>query len=108
MTEEEKIKSVLEQYIVAAKDGNYDELSLLCTNKMLLQFNWVFRLSMSLARIIFAKRIKNFSLHDLTIESVSDQKAIAHYSLDWGKKHIYERVVLLKENDKWHVDGKFV
>ncbi|MFD2158305.1 hypothetical protein ACFSW8_05290 [Rubritalea tangerina] len=108
MTEDEKIIDVLERYMVAAKDADQQALQEFCTDRLMTQFGWFYRFSMRCVRVFFPRRISNLELKDVTVESVKGEKAVAHYTVTWGNKHRYERVVLLKDGESWKVDGKFV
>lgn len=108
MDESEQIEQVMEQYVKAAKQGDMPVLADICTQDMLRQFKPFVRFSLFVCRLIFRRWWKNSKINDFCIESLDSNKAIVHYTVKFGRRRNYERAVLLKQNGKWKIDGKFI
>ena len=102
------IEQTVLRYMDAAKSMDWEQLRILCTNKMYRQFHWITWLAFWITRTICSRRWNALSLQNLKVESVDDSQAVVSYSLDWGRQHFYERVALLRQDGLWKVDGKFM
>ena len=107
MDESTQIISTVEQYAKAAMRADRATLAKVATEKLVRQFTLTLRVILKLAVLISPRRMQKLAPQNVTIESQDSERAVVAYSTSFGKRHRYERVVLLKESGHWKVDGKF-
>jgi hypothetical protein len=107
MTTLEQISHVLILYTEAVKKADRAALAELCTEKMLRQFGLRFRCAVFIAGLLFPRRLRELQPEDITLEDCSDSRAVVSYSVHSGRRRRYERVVVLKHDGNWKIDGKY-
>jgi len=107
MNDLDQIKNVITAYADAAKRADMQTLAGLCTPAMLRQFTFTFRVGIKLASFLTPKRFSDLSPDNIEVEKQENVKAVVSYTTTFGKRRQYERVVLLKEDNQWRIDGKY-
>ena len=107
MDESCQIISTVERYADAVMRVDRAALAKVATANVLRQFTFTLRAFVTLACLFAPKRMQQLRPQGITIESRDGERAVVAYSARFGKRHRYERVVLLKESGQWKVDGTF-
>ena len=108
MNDSDQIKQVITEYAEAAKRADMQTLTRLCTPAMFRQFTFTFRIGIRIASFLMPKRFSDLSPENIEIEKQENEKAFVSYTTTFGKRRQYERVALLKDNNQWKIDGKYV
>ena len=101
------IESVITDYMQAVKTGDWQVVQQNCTSKMFGQFKGIVIFSLWLARVFRKKKLQALNPEHLRIDVQDSDRAVAEYSVNYGRRHQYERIALLKVNGQWLIDGKF-
>ena len=102
----EDILKTFNEYFEAMRHLDFNRLKQASTPSFFRLFSPLIRASLRFSRLLFFKWWSNFWPDNIHVEIVGPNRATVEYDIQFWRWRMNERMVLIRDESQWLVDGK--